>query len=127
MSSGDLFECSCGYNWRTRKDVGKPATCPKCKSKNIREDPALTQYKYKRKKEKEDLRTEINIIKKTFLGYLKPFRILWNKNKTLTIISSILIILLFGFWFTNLSLILKFLMIFLIFLILIGHMLKRLW
>jgi len=32
MASGDHYLCnSCKYEWRTRKDVGKPGFCPKCK------------------------------------------------------------------------------------------------
>lgn len=32
----DHFVCeSCDYEWRTKKDIGEPAICPRCKKENI--------------------------------------------------------------------------------------------
>ncbi|MEK6895210.1 MAG: hypothetical protein AABX48_01695 [Nanoarchaeota archaeon] len=34
--SKDRYICKdCGYNWVTRKDIGRPANCPRCNSKRI--------------------------------------------------------------------------------------------
>jgi len=34
--SGAKYICkNCGYIWRTRKNIGRPANCPRCNSKKI--------------------------------------------------------------------------------------------
>jgi predicted Zn-ribbon and HTH transcriptional regulator len=39
MVSGDHYICgTCGYEWRTRKDVGGPHQCPKCQDSQIEEE-----------------------------------------------------------------------------------------
>ena len=36
MALGDHYVCnSCDYEWRTKKDVGEPSICPKCKDSDI--------------------------------------------------------------------------------------------
>ena len=36
MASGDHYICKdCKYEWRTRKDVGSPSICPKCRKEMI--------------------------------------------------------------------------------------------
>ncbi|MBT4446959.1 hypothetical protein HOC96_06955 [archaeon] len=57
MVSGDHFICgSCDYEWRTRKDVGEPSTCPHCKKNHISnesEKSRIARDKLRRAEEKK--------------------------------------------------------------------------
>jgi hypothetical protein len=61
MVSGDNYKCySCDYNWQTRKSIGEPAICPRCKgntftntTKPIREAEQKRERKERRKELKQ--------------------------------------------------------------------------
>jgi len=79
MVSGDHFQCSCGYEWRTRKDVGKPSVCPHCKTTYIsnlseeerQEETRLERIEEKRRKaEQNSYEKELrDLKKKSYLHY----------------------------------------------------------
>jgi predicted RNA-binding Zn-ribbon protein involved in translation (DUF1610 family) len=52
------FLCNdCGYIWETKKKVGNPAICPKCRSQNIKEKSGIIESK-----ETKDLKAKMEKI-----------------------------------------------------------------
>jgi len=70
--AGERYVCnSCGYGWRSKKDFGSPAFCPRCKEENIIPYRKTDQYK-----------REVAIKLIFFIGILVAFFFLINSNNS---------------------------------------------
>jgi hypothetical protein len=119
MTSGDHFVCdSCNYEWRTRKDVGDPFQCVKCRSNNIEENGVrrrriAREAEERRRREKEYLQKQIELAKLIkqrekekqkrklenqkrliFLKEHKPYLYYFHVYKWLLLVSLVVIIIL---------------------------------
>ncbi|MBT3298250.1 hypothetical protein HN385_04950 [archaeon] len=59
MVSGDHFKCACDYEWRTRKDIGEPSICPRCKSTYITNVDQIRRNRKIKEKIKEQKRKKL--------------------------------------------------------------------
>jgi len=111
MTSRDHFNCdSCGYEWRTRKDVGEPSVCPHCKSNDIANESAKyreNQEEIRRAEEKRE-KFELDYYNKNLLKLKENNRfvyILVSTRWTLLIIGIVATLITIGWLLIVLSII----------------------
>ena len=86
MVSGDHYVCnSCYYEWRTRKDVGEPYQCVKCRALNIEEEGArrrrLAREAEARKEREKERQKKLSLERKNRIEREKILNQLLNLNE----------------------------------------------